>query len=179
MFYIDGINLKSIGNILCFVGIIIAIFGLFNTWYEVSYNFSGSGSADSLNTEGWQDILKIDGLEGIQNVHLYHTHQRVRISLASDVLEGGEVEDIVVGALTLGEELESIRRTVESKGPEIPLDVTEGAANVPDELDEIVLTQIHHVEHVRFTNEDLLRDGPSDGPSATNYQKTALRHQLC
>ena len=35
--YIDGFNLKSIGNILCVVGIIIAIFGLVNTWYDVSY----------------------------------------------------------------------------------------------------------------------------------------------
>ena len=65
MLYIDGLNLKSIGNILCIVGIIIAIFGLFNTWYEVSYDFSGSG-VQSLETSGWQNLMKIDGLDGIQ-----------------------------------------------------------------------------------------------------------------
>ncbi len=63
--YIDGLNLKSIGNILCIVGIIIAIFGLVNTWYDVSYEFSGTG-VQSLETEGWQSLMKIDGLEGIQ-----------------------------------------------------------------------------------------------------------------
>ena len=63
--YIDGFNLKSIGNILCVVGIIIAIFGLVNTWYDVSYQFSGTG-VESLETEGWQNLMKIDGLEGIQ-----------------------------------------------------------------------------------------------------------------
>ena len=65
MFYIDGLNLKSIGNILCIIGIIIVVFGLFNTWYEVSYDFSGSG-VQSLDTSGWQNLLKVDGLSGIQ-----------------------------------------------------------------------------------------------------------------
>jgi len=65
IFYIDGFNLKSIGNILCIVGIIIAIFGLVNPWYDVSYQFSGTG-VKSLETKDWQNLMKIDGLEGIQ-----------------------------------------------------------------------------------------------------------------
>jgi hypothetical protein len=67
MLYIDGINLKSIGNILCIVGIIVAIIGLINPWYEVSYEFSGSG-VESLDTSGWQEAIIIDGLNGIQIV---------------------------------------------------------------------------------------------------------------
>jgi len=66
MLYIDGFNLKSIGNILCIVGIVIAIFGLFNTWYDVSYKFSSTGDLPSLNTAGWQSLLKIDGMNGVQ-----------------------------------------------------------------------------------------------------------------
>ena len=34
--YIDGLNFKSIGNIMCIVGIIVALFGLINPWYGVS-----------------------------------------------------------------------------------------------------------------------------------------------
>ena len=68
MLYIDGLNLKSIGNILCIVGIIIAIIGLLNTWYEVSYDFSSSGDLPALETAGWQSLLKIDGISGIQIV---------------------------------------------------------------------------------------------------------------
>jgi len=68
MFYIDGINLKSIGNILCIVGIVIAIIGLLNTWYVVSYDFTGSGDLSNLNTAGWQNAIQIDGLDGIQIV---------------------------------------------------------------------------------------------------------------
>ena len=62
MFYIDGPNLHSIGNILCFVGIIVAIFGLFSTWYTVSADVS----ALTLETEGMVDIIVFNGMNGMQ-----------------------------------------------------------------------------------------------------------------
>ena len=62
MLYIDGINLKSIGNILCIVGIIIAIIGLFGQWYVVSADIDVEDVADNVMT----DILVIDGLNGVQ-----------------------------------------------------------------------------------------------------------------
>jgi hypothetical protein len=65
-FYIDGLNLKSIGNILCIIGIIIAIFGLFNTWYVVSYDFSSNGDLAEYETSGMTDVMKIDGIDGIE-----------------------------------------------------------------------------------------------------------------
>jgi len=62
MFYIDGFNLKSIGNILCFVGIIVAIVGLFNQWYVVSADIN----VPDILTTGRFDLLTIDGLNGVQ-----------------------------------------------------------------------------------------------------------------
>ena len=62
MLYIDGLNLKSIGNILCFVGIVIAIVGLFNQWYTVSADINVEG----FTSTGMIDILSIDGLNGVQ-----------------------------------------------------------------------------------------------------------------
>jgi len=60
--YIDGINLKSIGNILCIVGIIVAIIGLFNPWYTLS----GEINAGEFTTNGMVDIISIDGMNGFQ-----------------------------------------------------------------------------------------------------------------
>lgn len=66
MFYINGFNLKSIGNILCVVGIVIAIFGLFNTWYGVSYDLSGADVLQDFEIPGTADLMKIDGINGVQ-----------------------------------------------------------------------------------------------------------------
>jgi hypothetical protein len=66
MFYIDGPNLKTIGNILCIVGIIIAICALFGSWYAVSYSVSGDASFATVQTEGMTDLITVDGLSGIQ-----------------------------------------------------------------------------------------------------------------
>jgi len=60
--YVDGLNLKSIGNILCIVGIIIAIFGLFNTWYGIAMDVNVSGH----ETTEFVDMIVIDGLSGIR-----------------------------------------------------------------------------------------------------------------
>ena len=64
--YIDGFNLKSIGNILFIVGIIIAILGLFYSWYSVSIDLSSVSSTLGIQTTGMQDIISIDGLNGVQ-----------------------------------------------------------------------------------------------------------------
>jgi len=64
--YIDGFNLHSIGNILCFVGIIIAVFGLFNPWYTVSYSATGTGVTETFHTEDLVDLLSLDGFNGLQ-----------------------------------------------------------------------------------------------------------------
>ena len=62
MFYIDGFNIKSIGNILCIVGIIIAVFGLFNLWYVVSININ----VEDFETAGTVDMMTIDGIDGVK-----------------------------------------------------------------------------------------------------------------
>ncbi len=62
MFYIDGFNIKSIGNILCIVGIIIAVFGLFNLWYVVSVNIN----VEDFETAGTVDMMAIDGIDGVK-----------------------------------------------------------------------------------------------------------------
>ncbi len=62
MFYIDGFNLKSIGNILCFVGIIIGIIGLFSTWYVVSADINVAG----FETTGATDVISVHGWNGVQ-----------------------------------------------------------------------------------------------------------------
>jgi hypothetical protein len=62
LLYIDGGNVKSIGNILCIVALIIAILGLLYPWYVVSANVSVPSykGTDTFNA------LYIDGLNGMQ-----------------------------------------------------------------------------------------------------------------
>jgi len=62
MLYIDGLNLHTIGNILCFVGIIIALIGLFGNWYTVSADIN----MDLYPTSGLTDIIKLNGINGAQ-----------------------------------------------------------------------------------------------------------------
>ena len=62
IFYIDGLNIKSFGNILCIIGIIIAVYSLFNPWYLISTDITVSG----YETSGLVNILSIDGINGIQ-----------------------------------------------------------------------------------------------------------------
>ena len=62
MLYIDGFNLKSIGNILCMIAIVLAIFSLFYQWYGVSIDINASNHG----TTGFIDIIVIDGLNGVQ-----------------------------------------------------------------------------------------------------------------
>ncbi len=64
--YIDGLNLKSIGNIICMVGIVFIIFALFQPWYHVSYTLSGDTSYVSFATNEPMELLVIDGVNGIQ-----------------------------------------------------------------------------------------------------------------
>jgi hypothetical protein len=62
LLYIDGMNVKSIGNILCIVAIILAILGLMFPWYTITANVSVPSYKDT----GTFNALSIDGLNGIQ-----------------------------------------------------------------------------------------------------------------
>ncbi len=64
--YIDGFNLKSIGNILCIVAIVLAVFGLFYQWYAVSYEIKSNADLGAFDTEGMQNLLTVDGLSGVK-----------------------------------------------------------------------------------------------------------------
>ena len=60
--YIDGVNIHSIGNILFFAGIAVAIIGLLLPWYSLS----AAVTMEGYTTDGFIDFLQIDGLNGVQ-----------------------------------------------------------------------------------------------------------------
>lgn len=62
LLYIDGINQHSIGNILCIVGIILALLGLFFPWYTVTANVS----IPSYQQTGAFNAVSVDSFNGIQ-----------------------------------------------------------------------------------------------------------------
>ncbi len=59
---IDGINMKSIGNVLAIIGVALAIAALFYPWYNVSVNIPEG----KYKTPGLTEILSIDGMQGVQ-----------------------------------------------------------------------------------------------------------------
>lgn len=67
IFYIDGFNLKSIGNILCIVGIIIVIISLFYPWYVVSYDVQSNINLEEIFESPLEgDLIYLDGIDGIK-----------------------------------------------------------------------------------------------------------------
>jgi hypothetical protein len=62
LFYIDGGNTKSIGNILCIVALVIAILGLLYPWYTVV----ATVSVPSSPITGTFNALSLDGFNGLQ-----------------------------------------------------------------------------------------------------------------
>ena len=64
LFYIDGPNLHTIGNILCIVGIILAILGLFGNWYLVSANVD----VGEIGTDEMIDVFSFGGNGLVINV---------------------------------------------------------------------------------------------------------------
>jgi hypothetical protein len=62
MLYIDGGNIKSVGNILCIIAMIVAVLGLMYPWYIVSANVS----VPSYTETGTFNVLYVDGLSGVQ-----------------------------------------------------------------------------------------------------------------
>ena len=62
LLYIDGGNMKSIGNILCIVAIITAVLGLVYPWYIVSANVS----VPSYKETGTFNALSVDAVHGVQ-----------------------------------------------------------------------------------------------------------------
>jgi len=61
LLYIDGLNAKSLGNILCIVSIIIALLALFQPWYYINANIEVLG----ISTGGTTTIVLIDGFNGV------------------------------------------------------------------------------------------------------------------
>jgi hypothetical protein len=65
--YIDGFNLKSIGNTLCIIGIIIVIISLVHPWYVVSYTSQINYDIETdieVPTEG--NLIYLDGIDGLK-----------------------------------------------------------------------------------------------------------------
>jgi len=60
--YIDGFNLKSIGNLLFIGGIIMALIAVFSPWYMISAEIS----TPEFSTQGFLDFFVIDGMNGVQ-----------------------------------------------------------------------------------------------------------------
>ncbi len=62
LFYIDGANLKSAGNILMIASLALGLAGLFLPWYYVNANVRIGG----VDTKGEINLFYVDGVRGVQ-----------------------------------------------------------------------------------------------------------------
>lgn len=125
---------------------------------------------------GAEGLGRFDGRDGVEDVHVHHPHQGEGVFLTADMLEGGQVEHIVVTASPLDQRVVLNRAAVDGEGAEIAVDIAEGAAHIAHQLDHIVLGDIHHMQGLGLALEDLTRDSLADGASPADHQETALRN---
>lgn len=59
--YLDGFDLKSLGNILTIVGVGFAIVSLFHPWYSISLDVD----AGDFKTDGMVEVVSISGEDGV------------------------------------------------------------------------------------------------------------------
>ncbi len=59
--YIDGPNLKSIGNLLTIVGVALAVASLFHPWYSISVDVDSG----DFKTDGMVEVVHISGEDGV------------------------------------------------------------------------------------------------------------------
>ncbi len=61
LFYIDGVNAKSLGNVLCIVSVAVALFAVFQPWFYVNADIS----SEFVATQGKIALVTIDGINGV------------------------------------------------------------------------------------------------------------------
>ncbi len=95
---VDGMNAKSIGNILAIVGIVLAVTSLFYPWYGVSVD----AQVGSYQTPGLTEIISIDGLKGVQINLLDENSGMVQVGaipIAFSLLIGAAILLFILGTI--------------------------------------------------------------------------------
>ena len=124
---------------------------------------------------GAESLGRLDGGDGVEDVNVHHPHQRKGVFLAAHVLEGRQVEHVVVTTGPLDQRIVLQGTTIDGKGAEIAVDIAESAAHIAHQLDHVVLGDIHYMQGLRLALEDLARHRLADGAGATDHQEAALR----
>src|SRR5690606_37872848 len=66
---------------------------------------------------------------------------------------------------------------VDAVGVEVTVDVAQRAADVPHELGEVVLADVHDVEHAGLALEELPHHRPADRPRPADDEEPPRRHR--
>jgi len=100
---IDGINLRSMGNLLAIAGIVVGVAALFFPWYTVAADID----AGSYSTPGSVDILSIDGVDGFQVNLLEENSGMIQIGavpVAFSLIVGAGILLFILGTIGAGQQ---------------------------------------------------------------------------
>ncbi|MFO8133404.1 MAG: Vps62-related protein [Thermoplasmatota archaeon] len=99
---IDGMNMRSIGNLLAIAGIIVGVAALFFPWYTVAADID----AGSYSTSGTVDIVSIDGVDGLQVNLLEENSGMIQIGaipVAFSLIVGAGILLFILGTIGAGQ----------------------------------------------------------------------------
>ena len=115
---------------------------------------------------------------GVEDVRVNHAHERVRVFLTADMLQGRCVENIVIPADTLflliDERTEDVAPAVERKSGELSISVAHTGADVAHQLHHVVLADVHHVQYFRVAGKKLAADCASDGARPADDEEARI-----
>jgi len=98
---VDGMNARSMGNIIAIIGIALAITSLFYPWYGVSVDVH----TGSYKTPGLTEIISIDGMKGVTINLLDENSGMVQIGavpVAFSLLIGAAILLFILGTIGIG-----------------------------------------------------------------------------
>lgn len=120
---------------------------------------------------------------GIEDVHVNHAHERVRVFFRADVLECGKIQDIVVPTdpfcLRLYKVIEYIRAAVDGERGELAVRIAHRRAYVAHQLDHIVLADVNDMEQPWVAGENLPCDGRADRACAADDKEARVFNCFC
>jgi hypothetical protein len=100
---IDGLNIRSVGNMLAIAGIILGVMALFFPWYTVAADID----AGDFSTPGRVDIISIDGVDGFQVNLLEENSGMIQIGaipIAFSLIVGAGILLFVLGTIGAGQQ---------------------------------------------------------------------------
>ena len=98
----------------------------------------------------------LDGFIRVEHIDVNHTHQREGVFFAAYMLERRKIELVVIDAVGFDKSVIFNRANIQGESLEITIDITKRAANIPHQLDHVILADINNMQFAWISFENFL-----------------------